>query len=180
MSSDDRDDRDDGRSRRASLNALSLLATADFIVDFGDGRRRRKDEEVTSSQQAIRLRQKALLLTGEIDELSARIRLFALLAQAPEDTLVSDMHLFELLRAANACNARLRHLHQTLMSLYPEVTAELVESVRIAIIDSEAFADSWGASSPLWGPSSETWSGAMARTGSMLISVRSALSEQGS
>lgn len=163
------DDPEDGQPQRVTLSALTLLAAADFVVDFGDGRKNRRDY---SEQEADRSRGKAWRLSIEASVLCSRIRHFVALAQAPEDSLVSDVHLFELLRAVNACNSRLRLLHQTLMSLYPAVTAELVESVRLATIDFEALADPWGASS-------DAWNGALARTTGMLISVQSALSERG-
>lgn len=159
----------EGRPQRATLSALTLLAAADFIVDFGDGRRNRGDH---SSHEADRSRRKALQLSTEAGVLCSRMRHFTALARAPDDNLVSDVHLFELLRAANACNSRLRQLHQTLMVLYPDVAAELVESVRLATIESDALADPMDASL-------EVWNGALSETTETLSTVRTALAEPG-
>ncbi len=163
------DDGPNGARARVSLNALSLLAAADFVVDFGDGRRSRREESATHGPQTHRIRTKCVRLAYEASDLCDRIGLFLTLAQAPDDSLVSDVHLFELLRAVHSCNERLRLLHRALLSLFPAVTAELVEAVRLATVDPETLPDPWGTSS-------DRWSSALARTHEVLTFVRTELS----
>lgn len=111
-------------------------------------------------------------LTIEAGVLCSRITHFVALAQAPGDSLVTDMHVFELLRAVNTCNSRLRQLHQTLMTLYPDVTAELVEAVRLARLDTDGLSD-------FWSVSPHAWNGALSETAETLRQVGAALSKQG-
>lgn len=111
---------------------LALIASADVVTQCGAIRRRRMNgiDLTTQETQAVALA-RALKVTTEVERTCVRLRVHSLFAL---DTTSSSGvgRAFGALRLASQSAADLRILHQTLMSLFPSISAKAVEAVRLA------------------------------------------------
>lgn len=123
---------DNGRFESAVLETMLLLSTLSTAADVRYGVHERRAGRDPSAQEDPEVARSYLTRDAiELDEMLMRLRSGLIYARyATEDGHTILVRRFDMLLVVHRIDRILQSIHQRLLSLYPDVSAELLEEVR--------------------------------------------------
>jgi hypothetical protein len=137
------DDSADGASPAALLESMTLLATLSTAADLRESIAERRAGRDPSAQEPADVAAAALHTAGDelMDLLMQMMFGRVHLEHRAEENMAEVVRHFDLLMKLRRTERLLHDMHQRLLSLYPEVSEEVVEEARVTHDQAAALVD---------------------------------------